>query len=469
MDMAAIGGAPTDLSTTPAEAASPSFSFANVQTSSGHEPAVVIASIQIGSELISELDPENAAQLAALVDIEPRFELPSTPNVTVDPAAAFSEPLDTLSSVPRSNAPIQASPARIASLGAQSTAILTPAAAPLETDVDYLNDSGRNAARIAVMAAVRAPVEEKPGRAPVYDDDWVDERPAWVRNGVAPPVNPKGLPVLAIVIDEVGAYGARAEEVTSLPSTVTVSVIPSTEDAAKIVRRMRFSRREVLAHIPLEANGEADLGPRPILTGMSDVQVQETTQWHLTQFNDYMGVNTHRGGNATRDRRVMEAMMPLLEARGLLFLDSRNASDSVAEDVAREAGMLTASNNFFIDEKQHTSGIKKQLNAAAEYAIENGAAIAIGNPHKVTIQAVKAWMKKYNGRRVLVAPLTHVAQIANGATGADVIVAGLPPKRPPPRPKLDEVAKDLSEGASESIKSTLSGIAADISQRLFNN
>ncbi len=422
---------------------------------------LMIASISLGGPHVFDVETgsDTAVIDAYMIGEAPEFDLPTTPDVTPDPAAAIAEPLDT--APPASDAP---APVVLASLGAQPRSSLESARAPSELTPDHQEDAGRDAAREAVLAAIQGT-----GESGLRVVDYEDTRPAWVRNGVAPPANPKGLPVLAIVIDEVGDYGAEVQDVRSMSRMVTVSVIPSTPNAASIAKTLRASQREVLVHMPMEANSsDADLGPRPILNAMSDVQVQETAQWHLSQFDGYIGVNSHRGGAATEDSRVMKVVMEEVAKEGGLFLDSRNSSNSVAEKAAREADLLAAGNNVFIDEKRHTSAIHRQLDAAVEQAKKNGGAIAIGNPHVVTVQSVKSWMRKHDGQKVVVAPLTHVAQVMNGARGDDIIIAGTPPEAPKVVVNYSDAAETLKESASEGIRGTLSGIAAKIGQSLFN-
>ena len=255
---------------------------------------------------------------------------------------------------------------------------------------------------------------------------------------------------------------------------MTVSMLPSLDDVELASRRMRHSRREVLVHLPIEKDGAADLGPRPILKGMSDVQVRETALWHLKQFQGFIGFNSTRGKADSGDDRIMQAIMKPLADSGLIFLDSRTSKNGAATKAARDAGLMAASGTVYIDEKRHTGGIHRKLDDAVDYARKHGSAIAIGEAHAVTVQAVKSWMDKRDGVRVVVQPLTYVTQVANGVPETSIIIAGLPPKRRAPQPSLNEVtenlsgaAGDLSEGASQSLKSTLSGIGAYISERLF--
>ena len=334
-------------------------------------------------------DPEleRGPKFAALVD--PVLDAPSTPDLNVDPAAAFNEPLDELTTAPHARTPVLIAPAVVAVLGAEPPVGLRDEA-PGEVGVISGADAGRDAARRAVM---------------------IDADSGWRAHSVAPPANPQGLPVLAIVIDEVGAYGAPVEDVAALSPMVTTSIIPSVEGSAEIAKKLKDSGREILVHMPMETYADFDEGPNPILRKMTDEEVRETALWHLSHFPGIVGVNNHLGSKVTRDQRIMGALMAELSDHGLMFLDSRTTGKSVAEQVALDAGMLATRNHRFIDNEIATEAIMRELDHVAAQARRHGAAVALGNPHPATVRAVRQWMEANDGKKVLVAPITHVASV----------------------------------------------------------
>lgn len=345
------------------------------------------------------LNPTQQSDFASLV--QPVESAPATPDLNLNPAASFSAPLDALMDAPHARTPVLKAPAVVAVLGAQPPVGFISIAPPREVNVISQEDSGRDAARISVMT----------------DDDR-----AWRRFGVAPRANPENLPVLAIVIDEVGSYGAPIEDVVALSPMVSTSVIPSTPDSALIASTLRASGREVLVHMPMETYADFKEGPRPIRKNMPDDEVRDTARWHLSQFSGYVGVNNHLGSRATRDPRVMNTLMAELSSRGLMFLDSRTSTKSLAEQAALDAGMLATRNHRFIDNDISVGAIMGELSAAAALARRHGAAVALGNPHPATVSAVRRWVELNDGKHVIVAPITHVAEVINAKS--EVAVAG---------------------------------------------
>ncbi len=383
----------------PPNPASPSAFDSPAQPILDGERALIRAEVSLSSTGIFDRSLETGADYAAL--ISPRLDAPATRDINVDPTASFAEPQDALSSAPHARTPDLKAPAVVAVLGAEPPAGFYDVNQPGELDLAYQNDAGRAAARRAVA---------------------VEGGEGWRRFAVTPPANPQNLPVMAIVIDEIGAYGAPVEDVVALSPMVSTSVIPSTPDSALIVDQLRNSGREVLVHMPMETYADFKEGPRPILRKMEDQEVRETARWHLSQFDGYVGVNNHLGSKVTRDQRVMGALMAELSQRDLMFLDSRTTGKSVAESVARDAGMLATRNHRFIDNEISVEAIMRELNAAALMARRYGAAVALGNPNPATVRAVARWMEIHDGKDILIAPITHVASVLNA--DSDRTVAG---------------------------------------------
>jgi hypothetical protein len=97
-------------------------------------------------------------------------------------------------------------------------------------------------------------------------------------------------------------------------------------------------------------------------------------------------MNNHMGSRATADPAAMRAVMGVLRARGLYFLDSRTTPDSVAEQVAREAGIPALRRDVFLDLVSEPESIRHALEQAVARAKAQGSAVAIGHVHPLTIE-----------------------------------------------------------------------------------
>lgn len=103
-----------------------------------------------------------------------------------------------------------------------------------------------------------------------------------------------------------------------------------------------------------------------------------------------VGANNHMGSRFTEDSEKMEAVLGVLKAKKLFFIDSMTTPHSVGLGVAREMGVRTAARNVFLDNTQDVAAIRKQIEQLAKVAEKRGSAIGICHPHKATIQALAA-------------------------------------------------------------------------------
>ena len=86
----------------------------------------------------------------------------------------------------------------------------------------------------------------------------------------------------------------------------------------------------------------------------------------------------------------MNELMPVLQQRGMFYIDSRTTATTVAYDTARSDGVRTAFRNVpFLDDVAETGAVRKQLELAMRGAREKGGAIAIAHPHPATLEALR--------------------------------------------------------------------------------
>lgn len=104
------------------------------------------------------------------------------------------------------------------------------------------------------------------------------------------------------------------------------------------------------------------------------------------------GLNNHEGSRFTSDTAALSPVMQAVKARGLFFLDSKTSPASKAEHVARAAGIKAGGRDIFLDDDQSEAAVRAQLTALAATAKRQGAAIAIGHPHVVTLRLLAEWL-----------------------------------------------------------------------------
>ncbi len=193
---------------------------------------------------------------------------------------------------------------------------------------------------------------------------------------------------LAIVLDDAGASIDVLRETEVLPPTIAVAVLPNALRSAEVARGLGAQGRELLLHMPMEPLGNhgPGAGEGAIEVGLSGEEIRLRVERALGVVAGARGMNNHMGSRATADPAAMRAVMGVLRARGLYFLDSRTTPDSVAEQVAREAGIPALRRDVFLDLVSEPESIRHALEQAVARAKAQGSAVAIGHVHPLTIE-----------------------------------------------------------------------------------
>ena len=208
-------------------------------------------------------------------------------------------------------------------------------------------------------------------------------------------------PKLAIILDDLGSDSNAAEAIFALQVPLTISVLPFHAHSTEIAEEAKRRGFEVMLHLPMQAVGNELAEPRQLHAGMSEAEVAKEINEMLESVPTAVGVNNHEGSLATQDAKLMAELMPLLKQRGLFFVDSRTTAATVAFDAAGQAGVRSGYRNVpFLDDVEDVAAIRKQLEVAMRGAEEKGAAIAIGHPHKETLEALREMLPQAGAQGV---------------------------------------------------------------------
>ncbi len=197
---------------------------------------------------------------------------------------------------------------------------------------------------------------------------------------------------IAIVIDDFGySFKARIQEFLDLPQPITISVLPGLEYSELVARTAREAGRDVLIHMPMQPEGnEFPRDSYMLMAGMKDQEIRTRLQKALKTVPNARGMNNHMGSLATSDEKLMKVVVAELKKTKLFFLDSKTSANSVACAVAKKAGLACASNDLFLDAFKEAPFIRSQINRLAELAARHGAAVGIGHPEQITLDALRA-------------------------------------------------------------------------------
>ena len=193
-------------------------------------------------------------------------------------------------------------------------------------------------------------------------------------------------PKLAIVIDDVQT-AAHIRAIKSLDLVVTMSFLPPRAgrlNSAKLAAKESF----YMVHLPLEAMHFGAEEPHTLRVSDSQKQVMQRITQIKKLFPRVHYLNNHTGSKFTSNEEAMSKLIFALQKNDILFVDSRTIGKTKAPKVLEHFGMKYVSRDIFLDHHPDKAYIKEQIKKAIALAKKRGHAIAIGHPHKATLEAL---------------------------------------------------------------------------------
>lgn len=244
----------------------------------------------------------------------------------------------------------------------------------------------------ALADAVTSP--ESPPETPYqrYEEPLPPPEPMAVVNPALPPTEIRGVPKIAIVIDDMGLALRNSQRAVNLPTAVTLAYLPYATNVQQQVDTARAKGHEIMLHLPMEPMGQDNPGPNALLVNLSADELLARLEKSLNAFSGYTGINNHMGSKFTSDPTALRSVMSVIKQRDVFFLDSRTSGKSAAEQIAREIGIPAIGRDVFLDDTISTESIRQQLHQTENIARRKGYAIAIGHPHPATLAVLEEWL-----------------------------------------------------------------------------
>ncbi|MGQ9698146.1 MAG: divergent polysaccharide deacetylase family protein [Armatimonadota bacterium] len=216
---------------------------------------------------------------------------------------------------------------------------------------------------------------------------------------------------MALIIDDVGANPNALERFLRIPAALSFAVIPNTRYASRCVQMIRAEGRTPLLHLPMEPIDSHKMPSGAVTTVMTDAEIVETVERYLASLPQVVGVNNHMGSKATQDERVMRAVLRVLAEKGLFFVDSRTAPDTVVSSVAAELGVPHAARDGrFLDDGGDSSQALDVLLELGKIARTQGQAIGIGHVHRGTADAIRMALPELEAMGVSVVSVSELVR-----------------------------------------------------------
>ncbi len=221
---------------------------------------------------------------------------------------------------------------------------------------------------------------------------------------------PEDRPRIAVVVAGLGLGRAATAAAIRLPSDVTLAFLSHARDLQEWIDRARAAGHEVMLDVPMEPTNFPRIDPVPhaLLTSLPGTENVDRLKWHLGRATGYVGITDTMGSRFATSADALRPVLSALRVRGLIFLDSRAARDSVAARLATTIGLARAINDRFLDNQASRAAIDRRLSEVERIARETGYSVAIGYAYPVTLERLERWLMTLDEKRLALAPVSAV-------------------------------------------------------------
>jgi len=193
-------------------------------------------------------------------------------------------------------------------------------------------------------------------------------------------------PKLAIIIDDVGTK-SQVKAIKSLHLPLTMSFLPPSKVRPN-TPKLASQEKIYMVHLPMEAQSFSAEEPHTLRVDDSQNLISQRVSEIKKLFPNVHYINNHTGSKFTSDEVAMNRLIFALNANKISFIDSRTTAKTQAPKVLKNFGLKYVARDVFLDHHMDKPYILEQIKKAIKVAKSHGTAIAIGHPHKNTLQAL---------------------------------------------------------------------------------
>nr|WP_193601566.1 divergent polysaccharide deacetylase family protein [Marinobacter salexigens] len=235
-----------------------------------------------------------------------------------------------------------------------------------------------------------------------------------VTSAVAADPSTRGVPpTIAIIIDDMGHNLHEGKRLANLDQPLTLAFLPYRRHTDTLARLAHNQSKEIMLHAPMANTRNFGLGPGGLTADMDEQSLTTTLRRALQSIPYVQGVNNHMGSLLTQQLKPMDWVMKELYRYPVYFVDSRTIASSVASDVAAAYQIPTMTRDVFLDHEQTEEFIDRQFKELVERAKENGSAVGIGHPHKVTVDYLEKHLPLLDEQGIAIATVSGLWAIRN--------------------------------------------------------
>jgi polysaccharide deacetylase 2 family uncharacterized protein YibQ len=232
---------------------------------------------------------------------------------------------------------------------------------------------------------------------------------------VRPVIKKNGLPLVAIIIDDIGYNRRHTRVLASLDKNITFSVLPFSPHGVELAKELHNNGHQIMLHLPMEPveYPSVDSGPGSLLADMTPDELISQLRKNLDAIPYIVGVNNHMGSRLTPISSKMNQIFTILKQRDLFFIDSITTGRTKCASSAALLKVSFGQRDIFIDNIQESEYIMGQIRQLINKAKKNGTAIGIAHPYGATAETLKnnlSWIKK----QVQLVPVSELTSDLSG-------------------------------------------------------
>ena len=215
---------------------------------------------------------------------------------------------------------------------------------------------------------------------------------------------------VAVIIDDIGHNYKRGLEAIRLEGAFTYAILPQTQYAVQLATEAHKARKEIMVHVPMESIAGLPFGIEG--EGLEKRMNREEFDRILGALIDSVpyasGVNNHQGSRLTQQMTQMHWLMDEVYKRKMYFVDSKTTHRTVAEDVAFVRQIFASTRDVFLDVEKSEEYVARSFDKLIKIAERKGTAIAIGHPHRVTINFLKSAKQILDNKNIALVPASNL-------------------------------------------------------------
>jgi len=224
---------------------------------------------------------------------------------------------------------------------------------------------------------------------------------------------------ISIIIDDMGYHNSSGRRAINLPGQLTYSFLPHSPHANLLSKLAHANSKEVMLHLPMEAESGSKLGPGGLTQAMNEQTFIKVLENNIESIPYARGFNNHMGSLLTKSQLWMRKLMrEVATNKNLFFVDSKTTSQSVALSAAQAEGLQSISRDIFIDHEMSKGFIQQQLKKLITRAKLKGTALAIAHPKKLTLSILEEWLPHLEEKGVNLVPVSTLIKLRQQRTFA---------------------------------------------------